>query len=67
MRTCTERWKLTLTVAGALLAIGLATADAYVDLAQPADVCRVRQANGALPASTPTGLLHDEKSGKYST
>lgn len=42
MRTWTERWKLTLTVAGALLAIGLATADAYVDLAQPADVCRVR-------------------------
>lgn len=63
----TERWKLTLTAAGALLSIGLATADAYVDLAQPADVCRVRQANGALPASAPPGLLHGEKSGKYNT
>ncbi len=63
----TEHWKLTLTVAGALLSIGLATADAYVDLAQPADVCRARQANGALPASAPPRLLHDEKSGKYST
>ena len=44
MRIWAERWKFTLKVAGVLLAIGLATADAYVDLVQPADVCRVRQA-----------------------